>query len=76
MKTHLLPFAKEEVPQGMHPIQGGLVAQDFHIAPQEAGMEAGMETEMEEEVVVEVVEEDHLQLSEEETQTIEAMARS
>ena len=56
----------------MHPIQDGLAAQDFHITPQETEME-----EVEVEVVeVEVEKVDHLQLQEEDTQTIEAMARS
>ena len=64
---------KEEDPQGMHLIQRGLVAQGFHITPQEVEME--VEMEMEEEVV-EVEGEDHLQLQEEETRMIEAMARS
>ena len=49
----------------MHPIQGGLLAQDFHITPQEVE---------EAEEVEEVEEEVHLQPQKEETQTIEAMA--
>ena len=73
LKT-LSPFAKEEDPQGTNPIQGGLLAQDFHIVLQEEMEE--ME-EMEEAEGVEEVEEveDHL-LIEEETQMIEAMAQS
>ena len=63
-KTHLRPFVKEEDPQGMIPIQGGLAAPDFHIMPQVEEVE-----EVEEEGY-------HLQLQEGETQMIEAMAQS
>ena len=52
--------------------QGGLLAQDFRITPEETKAEEVEEVEVEEEAE----EEDHLQLREEEIQMIEAMARS
>ena len=50
-------------------IQGGLVAQDFHIATKVEEVEEEAEEEVEE-----VEEVDHLQLQEGETQMIETMA--